>query len=67
MLLEKETVLGKELDELIFSLKPGIKLPSQKVEDDDEKPAEPGPEAATATQPDIDDSATKEQSDPPST
>jgi cell division protease FtsH len=28
LLLEKETVMGKELDELIFSLRPGIKLPS---------------------------------------
>ncbi len=28
-LLEKETVLGKELDELIHSLRPGIELPSR--------------------------------------
>jgi len=28
LLLEKETVMGKELDELIHSLRPGIKLPS---------------------------------------
>ncbi len=27
LLLEKETVLGKELDELILSMRPGIKLP----------------------------------------
>jgi cell division protease FtsH len=32
-LLEKETVLGKELDELIHSLRPGIKLPSDSAED----------------------------------
>ena len=32
-LLEKETVLGKELDELIHSLRPGIKLPSDPPED----------------------------------
>ncbi len=62
LLLEKETVLGKELDELIFSLKPGIKLPSQKVEEDEEKSAEPGSDAATATQPDHDDGAEKGQS-----
>ncbi len=28
MLLEKETVMGKELDELIYSLRPGFTLPS---------------------------------------
>jgi len=33
MLLEKETVLGKELDELIQSLRPGIELPSKKIDD----------------------------------
>ena len=31
LLLEKETVLGKELDELIHSMRPGIELPSQKT------------------------------------
>jgi len=33
VLLEKETVMGKELDELIHSLRPGIKLPSKSAED----------------------------------
>ena len=33
ILLEKETVMGKELDELIHSLRPGIKLPSDPPED----------------------------------
>ena len=28
MLLEKETVMGKELDELIYAMRPGFKLPS---------------------------------------
>ncbi|MFZ0133106.1 MAG: cell division protein FtsH, partial [Desulfobacterales bacterium] len=37
LLLEKETVLGKELDELIYSMRPGIKLPSLKAEEDEEK------------------------------
>jgi cell division protease FtsH len=32
-LLEKETVMGKELDELIHSLRPGIELPSKTPED----------------------------------
>jgi cell division protease FtsH len=32
-LLEKETVMGKELDELIQSLRPGIKLPSTSADD----------------------------------
>jgi cell division protease FtsH len=33
ILLEKETVIGKELDELIHSMRPGIKLPSISAED----------------------------------
>ena len=33
LLLEKETVLGKELDELIQSVRPGIELPSQNLDD----------------------------------
>jgi cell division protease FtsH len=33
VLLEKETVLGKELDELIHSLRPGIELPSRSLDD----------------------------------
>ena len=36
-LLEKETVMGKELDELIHSLRPGIDLPSRSVEDHEPK------------------------------
>ena len=32
-LLEKETVMGKELDELIHSMRPGIELPSKTPED----------------------------------
>ncbi len=54
LLLEKETVLGKELDELIFSLRPGIKLPSHKVDDNESKPAAPASEAASAAKPDLD-------------
>jgi len=34
LLLEKETVLGNELDELIFSMRPGIVLPSKKISTD---------------------------------
>ena len=36
LLLEKETVMGKELDELIYAMRPGIELPSIKIEDDKE-------------------------------
>jgi cell division protease FtsH len=39
VLLEQETVLGKELDELIRSLRPGIKLQSKNIDDDPEKDA----------------------------
>ena len=33
LLLEKETVLGAELDDLIQSLRPGIELPSKSIDD----------------------------------
>jgi hypothetical protein len=48
VLLEKETVMGKELDELILSMRPGIQLPSKRIEDDEEaaKPAAPPPPQA---------------------
>ena len=36
-LLEKETVMGKELDELIHSLRPGIDLPSRSAEEHEPK------------------------------
>ena len=38
LLLEKETVLGKELDELIQSLRPGIELPSKSMDDSEPEP-----------------------------
>jgi cell division protease FtsH len=38
LLLEKETVLGKELDELIQSLRPGIELPSKSLDDNEPEP-----------------------------
>jgi cell division protease FtsH len=44
LLLEKETVLGKELDELIEELRPGIKLTSHKLDDNE---PEAGTEAAS--------------------
>ncbi len=37
LLLEKETVLGRELDELILSLRPGIDLPAKTVKDSEGK------------------------------
>ena len=40
-LLEKETVMGKELDELIHELRPGIELPSKSLD-------EPEPQAEAA-------------------
>jgi cell division protease FtsH len=42
-LLEKETVMGKELDDLIIALRPGIKLHSHDTED-------PEPEAQAASE-----------------
>jgi cell division protease FtsH len=41
-LLEKETVMGKELDELIHELRPGIELPSKSL-DEPEPKAEAAP------------------------
>jgi len=38
ILLEKETIQGKELDEFILSMRPGIELPSKKIEADEEPP-----------------------------
>lgn len=38
MLIEKETVMGKELDELIISMKPGVILSSYDSEEDSNKP-----------------------------
>ncbi len=37
ILLEKETVMGKELDELIQSLRPGIELPSKSLDDHEQE------------------------------
>ncbi len=51
LLLEKETVMGEELDELIFSLRPGIHLPSSRKHATDttsnEKMKEPESETET--------------------
>jgi cell division protease FtsH len=47
LLLEKETVMGEELDELIFSLRPGIQLPSARKHAE-EKPAAEGPSEGEA-------------------
>jgi cell division protease FtsH len=51
MLLEKETVLGRELDELILKLRPGIELPSIRKRDE-EKAAKseppPGPQTESS-------------------
>jgi cell division protease FtsH len=46
LLLEQETVLGKELDELIKELRPGIELPSHKLDEN-----EPEAEAQAAPDP----------------
>lgn len=43
-LLEKETVMGQELDELIRALRPGIKLHTPESEDQDPEQAQAGSE-----------------------
>jgi cell division protease FtsH len=45
-LLEKETIMGKDLDGLIRELRPGIELPSQKIAEEEEPPAQAAPAAA---------------------
>lgn len=40
LLLEKETIMGRELDELIHSMRPGIILPSEKAEQEKEEEKE---------------------------
>ena len=54
LLLEKETVMGEELDELIFSLRPGIQLPSTRKhahkESSGESQAQPEAETAEETE-----------------
>jgi cell division protease FtsH len=49
-LLEKETILGAELDEIIREVRPGIKLPEKPgdKEEKQDKPARPAPEEAQA-------------------
>ena len=41
VLLEKETIMGKELDEVILSMRPGIQLLSKKIEADEEPTPRP--------------------------
>ncbi len=65
LLLEKETVLGKELDELIVSLRPGIKLPSKKIDEDEEKRSASEPGEAAAARADIAPGTEKPQVDKP--
>jgi cell division protease FtsH len=52
LLLEKETVLGKELDELIYAMRPGIKLKSNFIEEDGKStaPVPPSPENLSSAQ-----------------
>ncbi|MBU4054197.1 MAG: ATP-dependent zinc metalloprotease FtsH [Proteobacteria bacterium] len=50
LLLEKETVMGKELDELIYSLRPGLKLTSHKL-DEGHAAAAPVKEASPSVAP----------------
>ncbi|MBI5063457.1 MAG: cell division protein FtsH, partial [Desulfatitalea sp.] len=45
LLLEKETVLGKELDELIYKMEPGFVLP-KRPEDTEKSESEPAQVAA---------------------
>ncbi len=56
-LLEKETIMGAELDELIRQVRPGIDLPEKPV--DKEVPTETPPKAADTAEPEEDAAATQ--------
>jgi len=47
LLLEKETVQGSELDELIYAMRPGIKLPIKRIEEDEHRKAAENNQAAS--------------------
>jgi cell division protease FtsH len=64
LLLEKETVLGKELDELIISLKPGIDLPKRAEDRESEPEVEPEPIKTEANSDNDDNPDMKKSSQP---
>jgi cell division protease FtsH len=74
LLLEKETVMGTELNDLIIAMRPGIRLPSYHPDDEgdvgeggiDDRPAEQPDEAGTLKEkaaPDADAAGTTEEKD----
>ena len=63
LLLEKETVLGSELDDLILSMRPGIELPSRDAEAKEKKS---GPNDAPKTEPPPEKPDEKDGPDPAS-
>jgi cell division protease FtsH len=74
LLLEKETVMGTELNDLIIAMRPGIRLPSYHPADEgdageggiDDRPAEQPDEAGTLKEkvaPDADAAGTTEEKD----
>jgi cell division protease FtsH len=54
MLLEKETVMGQELDALILKLRPGFEFPSRRLEDDETSGTAPSDKAGEQTPPEAD-------------
>ena len=51
MLLEKETVMGQELDALILKLRPGFEFPSRRLEEDETPEAAPSSAEGESTPP----------------
>jgi cell division protease FtsH len=72
MLVERETVLGYELDDLIYELRPGIQLPTKRAQKPGKGPGEPPraegerPEEETPEQPDLDGEEPEKPDDEPS-
>lgn len=67
ILLEKETVLGRELDALILEMRPGIRLPSQKASEEEKKKAGAaageGAESSAGTHPNSDEGTAGDSAD----
>ncbi len=63
LLLEQETVMGKELDELIISLKPDVDLPEREEDDSFADETQAGPQDTVDSPPEAETEETAESSE----
>jgi cell division protease FtsH len=61
-LLEKETVMGKELDELILSMRPGFKFPSKRIKSEETQKESQAEVGAEKTEPEAESKSDQEAS-----